>query len=396
MVCGNCGAILDATDPDFRLIARYEARKVSPLIPLGTRGHFGAETYEAIGYLVRRTVGDEGFTWFEYLLYNPTLGLRWLVEYHGHWVMSRAAAGVPDVTGRGARYQGVDYRLFQTSRAKVIAVVGEFPWTPRVDDAALIADYVAPPRILSSERTDEETTWSTGEYVDGHAVWKAFGLKDDPPPRIGVGAAQPSPYTSGRTMFLLTCTFLAAVILVHLLFSIVAQQHLVADVTGEYRPNTPDAALVVSEPFSLSGRASNVMVEISTNLANRWSYFTLTLVNEDTGIAKTFGREVSYYYGRDSDGSWTEGSNWDRTYLPSVVSGSYVLLVEPEGPSPVAWRVRLTRDVPRPLWMWLALGAMLLPPIFFVWRRSAFEARRWSESDTSVPAEDNEEDEHKH
>jgi len=354
---------------------------VTPRIPLGTRGRFGAETYEAIGYLVRKTVG-ESYTWFEYLLHNPTLGQRWLVEYHGHWVMTRAASGVPETSRGDATYQGVRYRHFLKAKAEVVAVVGEFPWTPRVGERAVVDDFVAPPRMLSREATKQETTWSTGEYVDGSAVWKAFGLAGSPPARIGVGAAQPSPYVAqSRAMFLLAVSFVAAAVLVHLLFAIFSQQRLVADITGEYRPNAPETAAVVSEPFDVRGRTSNVMVEISTNVANSWAYFHLSLVNESTGVAKTFGREVGFYSGRDSDGAWTEGANWDRAYLPSVVSGGYVLVVEPEGPYPVAWRVRLTRDVPRPLWVWLAIVAMLVPPVLFLWRRAAFEARRWSESD---------------
>ena len=41
MACGNCGAVLDAADPDHQLIAQYEANRVTPGIPLGTRGKFG-------------------------------------------------------------------------------------------------------------------------------------------------------------------------------------------------------------------------------------------------------------------------------------------------------------------------------------------------------------------
>jgi hypothetical protein len=259
--------------------------------------------------------------------------MRWLVEYHGHWVLSRAASGVPKSAKGSVTYQEVAYRHFQTAKAKIVAVSGEFPWTPRVDERAVVEDYVAPPKILSMERNAQEVTWSTGEYLEGSAVWKAFALPGSPPRRIGVGAAQPSPYAgAGRSMFLLFCSFLALAVLVHLVFAIVSQQRLVADINAEYRPGAADGAMVISEPFSLSGRTSNVMVEISTNAANSWVYFTVTLVNEETGVAKTFGREVGLYSGRDSDGAWSEGANWDRAYLPSVVSGSYVLMVEPEGP----------------------------------------------------------------
>ena len=72
---------------------------------------------------------------------------------------------------------------------------------------------------------------------------------------------------------------------------------------------------------------------------------------------------------------------WDRAYLPSVPAGRYVLLVEPESPRPVNYRVRLTRDVPRALWFWLAVGLLGVPPLFFWWRQWRFEQRRWEESD---------------
>ena len=46
---------------------------------------------------------------------------------------------------------------------------------------------------------------------------------------------------------------------------------------------------------------------INTDLNNDWAYLSLALINEDTGVAYDFGKEISYYYGRDSDGSWSEG-----------------------------------------------------------------------------------------
>ena len=380
--------MLDATDPGYRLIAQYEAQRVVPGIPLGTRGTLASQTWEVIGYLVRQVV-DQPYRWSEYLLHNPVHGVRWLVEYNGHWALARAAAGVPKKKKGDITYQEVAYRHFQTANAKIVAVVGEFPWTPRVDERAVVEDFVAPPRILSVERNAQETTWSAGEYVEGREVWKAFALPGSPPARLGVGAAQPSPYIGrGRPMFLLLASFVALAVLVQLLFAVFSQQRLVADVNGDHRPGTADSAPLVSEPFSISGRTSNVMVEISTNVANSWAYFNVTLVNESTGVAKTFGREVGYYSGRDSDGAWSEGSNWDRTYLPSVVAGTYVLVVEPEGPHAVSWRVRLTRDVPRPLWLWLAIAALIVPPLIFVWRRVAFENRRWSESDHASSSDD--------
>ena len=50
--------------------------------------------------------------------------------------------------------------------------------------------------------------------------------------------------------------------------------------------------------------------------------FNFTLVNETTGTARDFGREISHY----SD----EGSPNDSVVLPNVPAGKYYLRVEPE------------------------------------------------------------------
>jgi hypothetical protein len=190
-------------------------------------------------------------------------------------------------------------------------------------------------------------------------------------------------------MGMLLLSFLALAALIQILFLMFTQQKVVLDAAWEYNPRVAATASVQSEPFSISGRTSNVVVEISSTLEQSWAYFTLTLVNEDTGAARTFGREVAYFFGRDSDGSWSEGAPWDRAWLSAVPAGRYLLLVEPESPRAVNYRVRLTHDVPRALWMWLAMGALVVPPLIFWWRQWRFEYRRWQESDHPMggPAE---------
>ena len=73
-------------------------------------------------------------------------------------------------------------------------MLGEFPWQVRSGDVATVSDYVAPPLMLSAEKTPDETTWSIGEYTDGRQLWQAFRLPGEPPRPVGVFANQPSPY----------------------------------------------------------------------------------------------------------------------------------------------------------------------------------------------------------
>jgi hypothetical protein len=127
-----------------------------------------------------------------------------------------------------------------------------------------------------------------------------------------------------------------------------------------------------------------VAVDIRTDLSNNWAYFTVALVEAERGTALEFGREISYYAGRDSDGAWSEGSRDETVRLPQVPAGRYYLRIEPEGPGngrvPVTYTVRVRRDVPSALPFLIALGVLVVPPLLVTWRAASFEQRRWAES----------------
>src|SRR4029453_4536650 len=128
---------------------------------------------------------------------------------------------------------------FQTARAGTVDVLGEFPWMVKAGDAAVVDDFVHPPLMLTREHTGQETTWSAGEYLPGDTVWKAFALPGAPPDPVGVGAAQPSPFTPrSGTMVLLLTLFIAAAVLIHALFSILSQQRIVLDEAWEVQPKS--------------------------------------------------------------------------------------------------------------------------------------------------------------
>jgi hypothetical protein len=99
----------------------------------------------------------------------------------------------------------------------------------------------------------------------------------------------------------------------------------------------------------VKGRTANLEVTTEAQVDNGWAYFDYALVNETTGQTYEFGREVSYYHGRDSDGNWSEGSRRDRAVLPSVPAGQYFLRVLPEAQVPtdfLEYRIVVRRDVP--------------------------------------------------
>ena len=112
------------------------------------------------------------------------------------------------------------------------------------------------------------------------------------------------------------------------------------------------------------------------------------------GVNYEFGREVSYYHGRDSDGNWSEGSRRDRAVLPSVPAGQYFLRVLPEAQVPtdfLEYRIVVRRDVPILFPYLLGLVLLAVPPVFLGLRAWGMESARWKESDYA-PADDDDDD----
>jgi Domain of unknown function (DUF4178) len=394
VVCESCHSILDAKDPQLQILQTFD--KITspdpPLIPLGTRGKMRGTDYEVIGF-ERRSIKVDGvrYSWHEYILFNPYKGFRYLTEFQGHWNTLVVCKELPVVDPRfsialSANYLGEMYQHFQTADANTDFVLGEFPWQVQVGEQARVTDYVHPPRVLSLERMSGELSWSVGEYIYGQDVWSSFHLPGSPPEPVGVYENQPSPFSTRiaavwQAFALFTILLLAMMIG----FDVHAQKEPVfhANYQLNSKAQTGEASFV-TDTFALTGRMSNVEVHTSAGLQNDWIYLNYALINQDTGQAWDFGREVSFYSGYDSDGYWSEGNRHDAVIVPSVPAGKYYLRIEPESAvthPPISYIVDVKRDVPVSAFYGLAFLALLIPAIVITWRSASFERSRWSESD---------------
>lgn len=403
VVCQSCQAILDAKDPGVAILQQYkEAVRYEPLVPLGARGKILKATsasgarrdvdYEVVGLQVRQIAVDGvAYQWREYLLFNPYYGFHYLTEYGGHWnvvttLRSLPGGGATPGSGGARSYHGQTYRHFQTAKARTVFVLGEFPWQVRVGETATVADYVAPPRMLSGEVTaDKEATWSLGEYVDGADVWASLSLPGAPPGRDGVFANQPSPFAGAAVRMWRTAALLVALaVLLWLAHLATAREKVAFAQAFTYDPRAIQDTSFVTPPFELDGRPSAVRVETTADVDNQWVGVGYALVNDDTGQTYEFAREVSYYHGVDQGESWSEGSQLAGVTLSRIPSGRYFLRIEPDGDRagrPVRYRVRVIRDAATSMWFLAALALLVIPPIASTWRSAAFERRRWAESD---------------
>lgn len=402
VVCQQCFSVLDASTPELKILQQIQAKyRRTPKIPLGTRGKIGG-LWEIIGFQTR-TIQEDGqsFSWDEYLLFNPYKGFRYLTEYDGHWNFVTPMEAMPKriaIAGRPAvSLDGQIFKHFSGAEAATTFVLGEFPWRVKVGETVIADDFVNPPTVLSAETTQDEVTWSRGEYTAGAEIWKAFALQGSPPPAKGVYLNQPSPYKSGG-MWGSFGWMLVMLIALAILFAMFSRNNVVFDEHYRFQTGDGKEPSFVTPVFDLKGRTASLEVMVHSNVINNWAYFNFALIDEDSGNAFDFGREVSYYAGSDSDGPWTEGSQDSTAYVPSVPPGRYYLRVEPEmdaasgayirasngrvtRQNSMSYEITVKHDVPNYFWFWITALLLLIPPIFHTIRARSFEVKRWMQSD---------------
>lgn len=386
LACGSCSAVSKVTDASLQLLLKSQgAPQDKPVLPLGSKGRLRGVEYEIIGFMRRRTVVEgEEYAWREYLLHNAAQGFRWLTEYNGHWnFVTTLNAGLG--AGRDTvQYDSKTFKHFQSAQAEVDYVIGEFYWQVTKGDKAETADYVAPPLILSRERSASEVTWSLGEYLEPAEVRDAFRPPAALPLRIGIGANQPSTLeASHRTVCRWFWRFALAAMVIQLGTWIISPNQKLLEQRLSFAAAGADETITTAD-FRVP-RDANLHVRNRTDLNNNWVELTLTLVDKDSGQNYGATREISYYAGRDGGEDWSEGSRDDEVVFKHVPPGTYYLVVDadlpPERRASVGDTLEVVRDAP--VWSNLVLALIFLVafPIYTRWRWAAFEIRRWADSD---------------
>ncbi|BCB27245.1 hypothetical protein SKTS_21310 [Sulfurimicrobium lacus] len=392
LACGSCGAVIDIADKNHKILSEYRGKLTPfpPRLPLGSQGKLRGATYDVVGFMRRRVVVEgESYEWSEYLIYSEQENFRWLSEYQGHWNFIKPTSNTPSMAGAltkpKARFLGRDFTHFQTASATVTYVIGEFYWRVKVGEAAEVMDFVAPPLMLSREKSGKEISWSLGEYIEPAEIAAAFKLPSPLPAPIGVYANQPSPHSGqAGSYWKAFWIFALLAIAIQVFFLVSADDRTVFQQSLDFA-QIPKGQAITTEVFPVDGHTANLVIENRTNLDNNWLYLDINLVETGSGQSYHFGREVSYYHGYDSDGSWSEGNAHDAVVLSEIPPGNYLLQIDPETPpglnAAMSDRIVVKRDVPMWTNFFLALLALLLFPVVAWWRSSSFERRRWAESD---------------
>lgn len=254
--CGNCGALLDTASEAVRMLGLSEKLKSKPSIPLGATGTLLLEKVEVLAFLVRSVVVDGiRYPWREYLLKAGSGAYRWLVEWQGHWLWTKSIP-LADVqrSGLTARARGQEFKHFQGAMARVDYVLGEVYWEVEVGETVRCDDFVAPPNMLSLEKSGKEIVASLGTYVPAADVTAAFALRFPLREPHGVAPAQPNPYVGNTGRWWAAGLSMTLTLLVLML--VVSGAGRSEDV-GFVFPGLVFAFLILLPPIVVSSRRSS-------------------------------------------------------------------------------------------------------------------------------------------
>lgn len=393
MVCEHCGATLDTTDPELRIIARATAAITRPPIALGKRGVLRGETWEVVGYL-ERSDGEE--SWSEYLLFNPYRGYGWLIDDGRRFSYGFLLDSLPDIdgtriivdTGRGFDWDAGPYSV------EVSFVVGEFYWRVAVGERVRVTDYARPGAMVSCEENGSERTWSKLDLLDWGEAERAFGVEPRRPNSDAPSPHEPSPWRD-RMVESLIIAAVAAVTLI-IISTMGSRVDRLASVNTEVGLEGGPRTVVIHD-INIPQRSSAIGISAqSDQLDNDWIDLDYSLVDKRTQESFDSYGLAERYSGSDSDGSWSEGDTRPKTRLSSIPPGTYDLVVElaahrwvaNSSPSFFGPTVPDANPVPIPVTIKvdrggvfggnIILGLILIMiwPAITAWRHFSFEKRR--------------------
>jgi Zn finger protein HypA/HybF involved in hydrogenase expression len=386
VTCPNCDSLLDVNQGNLSWLKSLQPSPDAHQFDLqiGAEGTFADGKKMKILGAVVRSVTIEGikYFWHEYLLYNPTIGFRWLIHSDNHWNFVEPV-NIAEVTGSGtnASFGGKSYKVFQDAPAVVEYVKGEFYWRVEAGETVRAIDYVKAPLMLSSEITGSEVNWSIGTYTPVADIEKAFGIIDLPKP-WNVAPNQPF----GGWFYVKYGFAMLGILLIISIFMIpfTGNTAIVMSESVTLQPPVAPAVsqIAFSQPFEIKANR-NVQITASAPVNNSFVELDVDLINDANDEVESVTIPIEFYSGVDEGESWSEGGQSKDVAMSSIPGGKYTLRIEgtwqnAQQPMPIS--VKVEQGVTRGLNFCCAFIILLLLPLVSLIRYWMFESSRWSES----------------
>ena len=397
-ICAYCGSELDAQD-DYKVLRQFAdmPRPDSPFA-IGMQGRLYGVDWTIIGTLgLREDHAGQTWTWVEHQMFSPTHGYAWLVVEEGHTSFSRRQRHSPKPAFMGVgwvesaeqpptvRLHGQTFRYFQTTESRITFAEGEFTWPPRIGETVTTVSALSERHMLDFTLSGTEREIYRSAFLRADETCAAFGLPADALSPRGVHPLQPyerGPNAGFIKWTALTGALVALVLCLTYAFSPGTRVLEPVGVSERRLPRTID--FEITQTDRLAG------IVLTADVSNSWAYVEVELTDPEEVTLFEAGRTVEYYFGRDSEGSWSEGSRTSALYFHPTVPGRYEVTLSAaetgtwsNGRAPRVITVSAYEGYASGVLPGLVALALALVSGFHWARRGWHEKRRWAQGDWS-------------
>ena len=333
VVCDYCGSHLAVTAVEQKVLGKGPADRQEFPLQLGDSFRRKGHRYEIIARMAFIEDGDLSEMTRQYLLYNPRAGTCWLDEYDGHYSLSHATHVMPEsdpfARNRGQTlntHDGLQWVAEESGTCELIYVDGALPWIAKIGDRVAYADYSEKSgsgKQYQAQKTENELEFSIGRSLDIEFVRRATGCSE-----LGkTGSSKGLVDAAVKRQFYMTvmaAAVLLAVINGALLGFVLTRGK---DVFSQRFSAAQLSDEVLSKPFRVESNIVKIVARAAPRLKNEWMALDVAIVGDQETVLHVYDADMSYYQGYEGGERWTEGSQYQSTYIRVPRPGTYRLLL---------------------------------------------------------------------
>ncbi|MBF9034546.1 DUF4178 domain-containing protein [Rhodobacterales bacterium HKCCE2091] len=394
-VCGYCGAVLDAQE-DYRVLASIGKRDhpSSPLA-IGMTVTVSGVPFTVIGTLamIERWGGSVSH-WVDHQVFSPTHGYAWLSFEQGQFVFTRKIRDRPSPpwitraqverseTPPVATLGGNRYRYYESGRAVIDFLEGEFNWLPAMSDASDYVTLMSDDAMLTFISSGSEREIERSVLLDRDAVAAETGVSL--PSAVGTHPLAPyRPFANEGFMRVTLAVFAVASVVLALVVGGAGARRVID--TGPM----PVAALPASFDFDVADAARLTEVSLATDVNNSWAVFTAEITGPDGQPVVAGERATEFYSGVEDGERWSEGSRRTSFRFRPAETGVHRITLELDetgadaggGGRVSTVSLRVTEGRGTGLWLFLSAALFALGAAALWARRAAHRKMRWMGTD---------------
>lgn len=333
-ICSYCGSELDAQH-DYAVLKKKTNALNRPDTPfqIGMSGEIFGVTFTIIGIMETvETYMHLTWRWVDHMVFSPTHGYGYLTVEDGHLTFTRRQRELPNPPAITetmvatyerppiARLKGERYTYYDSSSTKIVYAEGEFNWTPRQGEQRRVITAMSDDAMLSFSSTQTESEVERTLYLPPE-TWASWGL--EAPQRLGTHPLQPFHALRHAGFLKVVAGGFAGICLVlTVLFATNPGTQVLARTPFDLSQLPTELSFEITKPGKLAE------LEIWGDVNNSWAAFEIALTDPEDQPVFIAGQEIGYYFGRDSDGSWVEGSKYSTLRWRPETAGTYTLEVE--------------------------------------------------------------------